>query len=418
LKSLKIAFVVPWYGKTIGGGAEAECRHLVEALREFHPEVEVEVISTTLKEFAADWNKIHHKEGLHTEDGVQVRRFNPDYSGHPDFGYINIYRLAIPVTADLHLPSGGIRSPLTPQEEQETFLQSMVNSSLMYKYLEKNKNTYDFFVFLPYMFATTIRGVGIVQSKAIVMPCLHDERYAYLNLCRDMMQKARSLLFFVNADHKLANRLYKLDNKQFVLGAIVDKAPKGDGERFRAKFDIQGPFLIYAGRKIAGKNLPMLVDYFLKLRREPWAKDLKLVIIGKGDLDYSGREADGLHDIGFVSVQDKFDAFAAADLLCQPSQNESFSIVMMEAWLQDTPCLVYDKCDVTVEHCERSGGGKWFGGFASFSRAAHEILGNKSLAKKMGSLGREYVTANYQPKIVVDRFVNYLTELKAESPSR
>jgi alcohol dehydrogenase (cytochrome c) len=36
----------------------------------------------------------------------------------------------------------------------------------------------------------------------------------------------------------------------------------------------------------------------------------------------------------------KYDAYAGANLLCQPSLHESFSIVLMEAWLAETPVLV------------------------------------------------------------------------------
>ena len=47
-----------------------------------------------------------------------------------------------------------------------------------------------------------------------------------------------------------------------------------------------------------------------------------------------------LIDLGFVPIQDKYDAYAAAELLCQPSKHESFSYVIMESWLCERPVLV------------------------------------------------------------------------------
>ena len=52
-------------------------------------------------------------------------------------------------------------------------------------------------------------------------------------------------------------------------------------------------------------------------------------------------------DLGFVDIQDKYDITAAATLLCQPSKNESFSIVIMESSLCGRPVLVHEACEVT-----------------------------------------------------------------------
>lgn len=56
-----IAFVIPWYGDQIPGGAESECRSIVKHLR--NSGVEVEVLTTCIKEFKSDWNKNHYKPG-------------------------------------------------------------------------------------------------------------------------------------------------------------------------------------------------------------------------------------------------------------------------------------------------------------------------------------------------------------------
>ena len=52
----KIGFVVPWYGEKISGGAESETRDLVKNL---HAKgIEVEILTTCVKQFTSDWNKI------------------------------------------------------------------------------------------------------------------------------------------------------------------------------------------------------------------------------------------------------------------------------------------------------------------------------------------------------------------------
>jgi glycosyltransferase involved in cell wall biosynthesis len=61
------------------------------------------------------------------------------------------------------------------------------------------------------------------------------------------------------------------------------------------------------------------------------------VLIGSGGVRIPPRLSFDILDLGFVTPQDKADAYAATLALCQPSLLESFSLVMMEAWLRAPP---------------------------------------------------------------------------------
>ena len=50
----KIGFVIPWYGENIPGGAEMELREVATHLKEAG--MEVEILTTCVKDFNADWN--------------------------------------------------------------------------------------------------------------------------------------------------------------------------------------------------------------------------------------------------------------------------------------------------------------------------------------------------------------------------
>ena len=94
---------------------------------------------------------------------------------------------------------------------------------------------------------------------------------------------------------------------------------------------------------------------------------LMLVLAGPvGDDVPSGRNVTVL---GPVPEEHKFGLIAAADVLVNPSFYESFSIVILEAWLAGTPVLVNGWCGPLVEHCEASGGGLWWTGLADFEIA-------------------------------------------------
>lgn len=409
---LRLAFVITWYGKNIGGGAEAACRSLATDIVRFHPEIKVDVITTTLKEFAQDWNTPFHPEGVSDDAGVTVRRFHALPHDRSAFAPLNQYRLMPHIYDDLITPSG-FRSPLTPNEESE-YIQNMVVSPGLLNYLKIHRHEYDYFLFLPYMFASSCLGAPLVGSKAIIIPCLHNERYAYMDIYRRMMQGAKGSAYLAGAEMRLSERLYQLpeSHKRLMIGLQVDtNQPKGDPERFRAKYQIKDPFILYAGRKIEGKNLPLLVDRFLAYKTNGFEENLKLVLIGAGDLSYPSEQFSDIIDLGFVSVEDKRDAFCAATIFCQPSENESFSIVMMEAWLQGTPNLVSAACDVTKEHCEISQGGLWFSNQQEFNFAINSILTNSNLRVQLGTSGCQYVKNNFKPEIITHKLVNFLTAL-------
>ena len=64
----KIGFVIPWFGFDIPGGAEAELKGLTLHLHEAG--VPIEILSTCVQNFNANWNCNYHKEGTTTEKGL------------------------------------------------------------------------------------------------------------------------------------------------------------------------------------------------------------------------------------------------------------------------------------------------------------------------------------------------------------
>ena len=63
------------------------------------------------------------------------------------------------------------------------------------------------------------------------------------------------------AERALAESLAGPDPERFhLVGEGVDPPPPGDAERFRRKHRVLDPFILYAGRKAAEKNTPLLVE--------------------------------------------------------------------------------------------------------------------------------------------------------------
>ncbi|HEY3130474.1 MAG TPA: glycosyltransferase family 4 protein [Acidobacteriota bacterium] len=461
LRLPKLAFVIPWYGPEIPGGAENLCREWAEHLAEAG--FEVEVLTTTIKEFQSNWNESYHKPGEYPENGVLVRRFPLRRGDHSAFNYINDKLLR------------GI--PITPDEESK-FLTEGPNSESLIDFIEAHRSEYLFF-FIPYLFGTTYWGTRAAGRRSVLIPCLHDESYARMAAMREMFVSAGGVIFNSHPEQSLAERLYGLkETKKLVLGMGLDTKAAGNAEAFRNKFGQKHPFILYVGRKDRTKNTDLLLEYFAQYKRDHPDSPLQLLLVGKGDLriadcgfriaDFSTsdsglRIADSMvrdiaqseslgseigkdsiletkldeqtrgtlkpetanppicnpkseirnrevHDLGFLKSQDKYNAYAAATVLCNPSTNESFSIVLMESWLCGTPVLVNSACAVTRDYVERSQGGLHFTDYYDFEACLECLLQESDLRKAFATAGAEFVRANFSWETLIARFSEWLKD--------
>jgi len=160
--------------------------------------------------------------------------------------------------------------------------------------------------------------------------------------------------------------------------------------------------VLYAGRKHSTKNTWVLVEGF-RAFADGGHPDVRLILIGPGRVALPDGE-ERIIDLGFVSEQDKRDAYAAATVLCQPSLNESFSLVMMEAWACGTPCLVHGDCRVTRDHVVASGGGLYFTNTPEFVATLNYLVSNPATAREMGEAGGRYVRTNFSWGRIIDRY--------------
>lgn len=386
---MKLAFVTPWYGN-IPGGAESECRRTVENLQKHG--IEVEILTTCVKEFLSDWSTDFYEEGIYNLNGVGIHRFSVRKRDTARFDKIN-YKLMRGLEISL--------------DEEKTFMREMVNSPGLYSYIAEHGTDYDYFLFIPYMFGTTYYGSCIYPEKSVIIPCLHDESYAYLNIYKTMFENVKGIIFHASPEKILANHLYNLNNRQTVLGEGIDMDFVYNPDRFREKYGIKTDFILYAGRKEAGKNVHLLIDFFARYKKHR-KNELKLVLIGSGTIEIPSENRNDIIDLGFVPLQDKYDAYAAATFLCQPSLNESFSIVIMESWLCKSPVLVHGNCAVTKDHCIKCNGGLYFNDYYEFEGCLDFYLGNPAIRKIMAENGMSYVIDNFSWDKIVEKYIDFL----------
>lgn len=391
----RLAFVIPWYGREISGGAEAECRATALALA--RRGVAVEMLTTCALDHGSDWVN-YHPEGVTEEEGLTVRRFKVRPQDAARFARLNT-----------RLLMGGTLSPL----EEEAFVRESIHSDALYAFLGAERDRY-WYCFIPYLFGTTLEGALVAPERSFLIPCLHDEPYAYLQRTREVLRRVRAVLFHTEAELALARRVAGDGGGAFhLVGEGVDTAITGQGERFRRRYRMGNPFLVSVGRKVKEKNTPLLVEYFAKYQFTHPGSPLRLLLAGGGRVKIPDRLLGMVLDLHYLPLQDTYDACAAAVALCQPSLRESFSLVLMEAWLLGAPVLVHADCPVTLEHCLASDGGLAFSDYFEFAEAVDLLLTDPELRQRLAANGRRYVLERYHWDRITANFLRVFETLGA-----
>lgn len=390
-----IAFVMPWFGFDIPGGAEMELKGLALHLQD--AEIPIEILTTCVKDFNSDWNENYYKQGLYVEKGITIRRFRVKKRNTSEFNKVNKKLLF---------------GEKLLNEEEKIFTEENVNSPNLYKYIAKHKEDYDLFVFIPYMFGTTYHGIQQCIDRAVMIPCFHDESYIYMDRFKEAFSKVAGMIFHARPEMELASKVYDLSNVDArELGEGVYTDYEYDAERFREKYNIDSPFILYAGRKDVGKNIYTLIYYFEEYKKTHHSDDLKLVLIGGGKVNIPARIKEDVYNLGYVPMQDKYDAYAAATVMCQPSKMESFSLVVMESWICETPVLVHNQCNVTKYFASDANGGLYFDNYREFEAEMEYFLSHPEECKQMGKNGRQYVLDKFAWDVIVDKYTKYFQDV-------
>jgi glycosyltransferase involved in cell wall biosynthesis len=390
-----LAFVVPWFGDEVRGGAELQAW---ETARELHRRgVAVEILTTCSRSFLHRWDENVHPAGVSQREGVTVRRFPVDRRDERRFGAANHALLTT--------------GRATPAEEED-FVRHNINSAELYRHIAAAAGRC-LFVFTPYLYGTTLAGAAVRPDRSLLIPCLHDEAYAYLGVTRRTFLGVRGSLFFTPEEAAVARQACGAEPPGVVTGGGIDTHLRGDAERFRAAAGLGGPYLLYVGRLDPGKNTHLVMAC-----AKEWARargnGARLVLLGRGPLAVPAEDL-VFAAAGAPDEQGKMDACAGAFALCQPSVNESFSRVIMESWLNEVPVVVHADCAVTVGHCRRSGGGLWFRDYHEFAEVMDLLLADEPLRRRLGAAGRRYVLAECSWDVVCARIAAAVAALTGEA---
>lgn len=393
---MRIAFVTPRYGEGVVGGSEAVMAEAAWGLAARGHEVE---LLTTCARSHFSWEN-EFPAGVSRDRNITVRRYPT-------------------VAARSRLIAGELErrvqsSDQLTEAEQIAWVNGRFRVPDLYIDLVKHAPSYDAIILSPYLFWSTIYGAEVAPERTIIMPCLHDEPYAWLSIVSKTLRASAGLWFLSEPEHQLGHRVAPgMSALHSVVGAAVNIPDGYDPARFRARHGLTRPFILYAGRREDGKGWRELLGGFAAALV---GGDLPfdLVTVGVGAPNVPDGISSRVIDLGFLDADELPNAFAAAEAMVQPSVNESFSRTMMESWLAGTPVIANAAGEVITWHCERSGGGLSYNDDLEFAQCLRFVAEAPKAAAALAARGREYVLANYTWEIVLDNMELSLRALARE----
>lgn len=315
----RIAFINQRYGAEVNGGSEYYTMLMAQKLSE---KFEVEIL--TSKALTYDHWADYYMNDVEEVNGIQVRRFGVRHKRMRV-----IQKLIEKLIIWFHLNFVWLNKILI--KVQGPYVPELI------QYMKENKETYDAFVFVTYLYYPIVFGMPEVSEKAVFVPTAHDEVNIYFKIFKNLFHLPKAFVYLTEEEKNFVHKCFGTSDIYCqVAGVGIDLPGEIRAERFREKYKIYGDYIIYAGRVARNKGVEEMLRYFRQYVKQN--TDLKLVLIGK---EYMHIPADkNIISLGFVSEQDKFDAIKGAKALWMPSRYESLSIAVLEAMALSVPVIV------------------------------------------------------------------------------
>ncbi len=390
---MRIDFVTPRYGPQVVGGAESAARQLAEHLR-LLTDWESEVHTTCALDPHTWRDELAPGDSL--VNGVPVHRHSSDHGRLHDFyGLDGRVRLA---------------PRLATREQGRRWVE--YNGPVSWELVEAvSASEADVVAFYPYLYHPTVAAIGQVGVPAVLHPAAHDEPALYLPVFRGTFGDADAICYHTVAERRLVERTYPVaERPQIVLGLGIGES----GGRGRRGGELTGlgdrPYLVSVGRVDEHKGSKMLAEYFTTYKeRRPGPLALALV----GPVAVELKPHPDIVVTGEVDEPDRWDIVHDALVAVSPSALESFSLVVIEAWVDRVPVVVNGTCGPTREHCEESGGGLWFTSYPEFEAVLDRLLADGDLRSALGERGRAYVETHFEWPVLISRYAEFLESVVA-----
>lgn len=251
------------------------------------------------------------------------------------------------------------------------------------------------------------------HTPFVITPFYHFRlaEFSQSSLLRWVLRNSSAIIAVTERERTELLKIGAYPNRTFTIPLSLDTSmfPQSNGARFRKEHGLENKFVVLAhpwmskGAQIVLLAMKELSNIF---------PNLALVTIGNPDAEYllmsSSLRNDSVNviDLGWVSGQQKFDAFACSDVFVMPSLSDAFGMVYLEAWASEKPVigLRNTAAEDIITHGED--------GFLMNEPSVKELvlllsslISNSDLASTMGMNGRRRVERDFSPARTCAQFV-------------
>jgi glycosyltransferase involved in cell wall biosynthesis len=390
LSDPNLLVVVSRYGD-VPGGAEAHARSVVQHLR---PHFAIEVATTTATDYLT-W-KSELTAGIDSVDGVTVRRFPVERPRAWDFKLYERRAFRAGHTLEDERAFIDAQGPYAPE---------------LLDFLFKRGRDYDHVLFFQYLYYPTVLGLPLIPERVVLVPTAHEEAAIGLSAYKPVFHAPRAIAYNTDEERRMVWRRFRNERvSNEIVGVGIDVPAERNPTRFRTKYGITGPYLLYVGRIGVSKGSRELFANYERWRANDPAHDVSLVLVG--DAEIAIPKTSGIVHLGRLSEQDKWDALAGSSAFVMPSLLESLSLVTLEAWAAGRPVIVDARSPVLAGMARRAGAGLAYRGGAEFAEICELLADRPELGDRLGAAGAAFVAGTYTWPRVVDIYIDLFAEVR------
>jgi glycosyltransferase involved in cell wall biosynthesis len=422
---MKFAFVTPRYGADISAGADHACRLLAEQVSARH---DVDVLTTCARE-AGVW-KNDYVEGADRVRGALIRRFA--VAQHGDRSALAALSRRLQV------------DPPTRADELEWVRLQGPSSPGLVDYLKRQHRSYDVLVFFGLAHPLTVFGMEAAPDRSVIFPYLQLQPELRFGLWHDVLESARGLGFFSDAERRLTRAYVGVTAPhEEVVGIGIDPPPmqsyprhqqdpadvivdenetipegplpeSGDylaqrGVPFRRRHRLYGSFALYGGRVEPNNGCEEMLEYFDTYA----ASDDEAMLVLMGVKMMKVPEEPYLRLAGVLPERERMIAYEAATVTIAPSSDDLLAQPLLESLAVGTPVLASARNEAAVEHCRRAGAGLYYANREEFVGALTQLSTNTRLRERLGENGRSYIRQHHRWDGVLGRFERLISRVRA-----
>lgn len=384
----RLLFVIQRFGNEVDGGAELYCRWLASHLKDLY---EIDILTTCATSYRT-WANVY-PPGTFNLDGLTIIRKQVSQERE-----INTFN---------DLTHWILSNPHEDADESRWLEAQGPYSPGLIEFIDRFHQDYRALLFFTYLYYPTVAGAQIAPQKSILIPTAHDEPVAHLRLYKNLYSNAAGLLFLTYPEAEFVNNTYVVSNTpQAYVGTGIELPEREiTSTEFINKYSIVTPMILYVGRVEEGKGCLEAAHQFT-LFCEKYHFSGNLVFAGKQHMNFP--DSDRVRFLGFIPDGELHAAFEASDIVIIPSQFESLSILLLQAFACNRPVLVNGRSAVLTDHCIRSNGGLFYRDSNEFCFALELMLNSTDLRLKMGQNGLDYIKKSFHWDFVRLRVQHFL----------